>query len=134
MKNALDQFYQPRTILLTLSSDFIMKCTERQSALKYDIKGKSNNVIQENNAKVISTVMRNAEVFQVFQGGFVFMMKITFWNKPINGWSSVSPILYLPFDSFKRKNVTILYLHIFKLFTVMPAVIFFWSWIFSLIF
>ena len=72
MKNALDQFYQPRTILLTLSSDFIMKCTERQSALKYDIKGKSNNVIQENNAKVISTVMRKA---QVFQGVLSFKMK-----------------------------------------------------------
>ena len=57
-KKALDEYYQPRTVLLTLASEFTMKCTERYTILRKekDVKGKLetkfSDIIEEENALV----------------------------------------------------------------------------------
>ena len=45
----LSEFYQPRTVILTLASDFIVKCSDHFSALTQHIKG---DIVEEDNASV----------------------------------------------------------------------------------
>lgn len=53
----LAQFYQPRTVLLSLASDFTVKCAARYKMLLQEVKGKSNivglpDIIEDENALV----------------------------------------------------------------------------------
>jgi len=60
-KKLLEEFYQPRTILLTLASEFTLQCTERYSQIrkkegKASAKGqnetKFSDIVDEENAFV----------------------------------------------------------------------------------
>ena len=57
-KKQLEDFYQPRTVLLTLASEFTLQCTERYSQLKSNTRGqndtKFSDIIDEENAFVRS--------------------------------------------------------------------------------
>lgn len=57
----LAQFYQPRTVLLSLASDFTVKCAARYKMLLQEVKGKSNivglpDIIEDENALVLIDV------------------------------------------------------------------------------
>lgn len=57
-RKVLEDYYQPRTVLLTLASDFTMKCTERYTILHKDKDGKGraetnfSDIVEEENTLV----------------------------------------------------------------------------------
>ncbi|XP_066923003.1 protein unc-80 homolog [Clytia hemisphaerica] len=59
-KKQLDDFYQPRTVLLTLASEFTLQCTQRYSQLKSNTRGqndtKFSDIIDEENAFILIDV------------------------------------------------------------------------------
>lgn len=59
-KKTLEEYYQPRTVLLTLASEFTTRCTERYTILQKDKDGKKtetkfSDIVEEENALVETT-------------------------------------------------------------------------------
>ncbi|XP_065663713.1 protein unc-80 homolog isoform X4 [Hydra vulgaris] len=101
-RRSLDMYYQPRTVLLTLASDFIVNSTDHYAQLQHDTKQVIKSVIVEDQAMVlldIANSMLNLVLYDHDVLMNVGLVKFLLEAMPLINWSEY----LVPFGSLVKK-------------------------------